>query len=368
METRTQPFPVIVTSGSPAVRGFQYGEQARPRIRAAILGYERVFRHYAGWEWSTVRRHASSFERWVAEFSPDSLAEIDGIARGAGVERADIMALNTRSEIMFAARNAATPAECTSFAVLPQTPDAGPLLAGQNWDWLEFATTIAVVLVAHRATAPDFVTVAEAGTLAKVGLNETGLTLCTNTLISDGDEGRPGVPYHVLLRSVLDAPDLDTAVDVICSADRACSANYLLSDGVARAVDLETAPTTDGWRRIEPSNGAITHSNHFLTDGLTGEDRYLKAKPHSLDRLDSIRRRLDSEATRTVADLKAVLADHESSPSSVCQHARAEVHPVERTLTVAGVVLDPSTTTMHYTCGQPCTAGWNEVGLSAPTS
>src|SRR6266446_10660130 len=70
--------------------------------------------------------------------------------------------------------------------------------------WLLHAAQTLVVLEARPDDGPDFVTVVEAGLLAKAGLNAAGLGLVTNALVTDADVGEPGLPYHVLLRAILD--------------------------------------------------------------------------------------------------------------------------------------------------------------------
>ncbi|HTF11652.1 MAG TPA: C45 family peptidase [Asanoa sp.] len=355
-------FPVVDVAGPPARRGRQYGAQARVRIHRSITAYERVFAHYAGWDWSTVRQHAGRFARAVDEFAPASLAEIRGIAEGAGVAFEDILALNTRSEIMFAARPGAPPvSECTSFAVLPDRSATGTTVVGQNWDWLLHSAQTATVLRVRRDDGPSFVTLVEAGLLAKVGMNAAGVGLCTNTLISDGEEGRIGVPYHLLLRAVLDSASGAEAVDVISKADRALSANYLVADDTGFAADVETAPRSDGARRIDPEHGQITHANHFRVTELTGEDRYVRNKPHTLVRLRNVTDSLTNLLKPDIDGLKATLADHRDQPSSVCQHPNETVHPRERTATIAGVIMDLSRREFHFASGQPCTAPWQQL-------
>lgn len=359
-------FPVVDAAGPPAERGRQYGAGARARIHRSIDAYEKVFAHYAGWDWSTVRRHAAGFTSAVGDFSPASLVEMRGIADGAGVAFEDILALNTRSEIMFAASHSRpgappVPGECTSFAVLPSRTATGTTVVAQNWDWLLHSFETATVLRVRRDDGPSFVTLVEAGLLAKVGMNAAGVGLCTNTLISDGDEGRIGVPYHLLLRAALDSGSGAEAVDVITKAERALSANYLIADDSGFAADLETAPRADGTRRIDPEAGQITHANHFRMTDLTGEDRYVRNKPHTLVRLRNITDSLTSLAKPDIDDLKAALADHRDLPSSVCQHPNEAVHPRERTATIAGVIMDVSRREFHLASGQPCTAPWQQL-------
>lgn len=366
MDRRPGPYPVVRVSGGPEERGRAYGAAARTRIHRSLAGYEKVFRHHAGWDWPTVRAHASRYAPVIEEFAPSSAREIAAIAAGAGVETDDILALNTRSEIMFAARlpgAAALAAECTSFAVAPHRTADGTVTAGQNWDWLEQSRDSVLVLKVQRSDGPDFVTIVEAGMLAKVGLNSAGVGLCTNTLVSDGDEGRLGVPYHVLLRSVLDSVSGAAAAAQVRAADRANSANYVIVDDTGFMVDLETAPFTGGSRAVAEDDGILAHANHFVCEGLTGTDRYLERKPHSLDRLGNLAGSLNHGGALTTGELRVALADHRDFPMSVCQHADTDVVQEERTCTLAGVLLDVGARQMSFTSGNPCTEPWVEVGV-----
>ena len=99
--------------------------------------YRDVFAHYAGWDWERVREEAARYVAPVTAFEPRYLEEIRGLAEGAGLGELDVMAINVRTEIMFAATSRAhRGAECTSFAVVPSRTGEGTLLIGQNWDWI----------------------------------------------------------------------------------------------------------------------------------------------------------------------------------------------------------------------------------------
>src|SRR3712207_1677767 len=96
-------YPIIEVSGSPVERGRQHGEAARERVHRSIEGYREVFAHYAGWDWSRVRDEAAAFRAPVEAYGPAYADEIRGVAEGAAVDELDVLALNVRTEIMFAA-------------------------------------------------------------------------------------------------------------------------------------------------------------------------------------------------------------------------------------------------------------------------
>jgi len=241
-------FPRIRIEGSPRERGLGYGEQAASRIIRSIEAYRDVFVEYAGWDWARVLAEAARYEVPIAELSPGYLEEMRGVADGAGVDFHDILAINTRTEVMFAAtaRDAARgrnlPLECSAFAVTPEASVDGHMLIGQNWDWLLHSEETVVVIEARQETGPDYVTVVEAGLLAKTGMNSSGIGLVTNALVSVDDLGTPGIPYHVALRAILDAETITDAHAALQRGFRSSSANYLIAHRDGLAVDIEGAP------------------------------------------------------------------------------------------------------------------------------
>ena len=92
-----------------------------------------------------------------------------GLAEGAGVGYEDVLALNVRTEVMFAAKARQAreamrqPSECSAFAVLPGASAIGHTLVGQNWDWLLHSFDTVVVLEVEQDDGPNFVSVVEAG-------------------------------------------------------------------------------------------------------------------------------------------------------------------------------------------------------------
>ncbi|MFI5080015.1 MAG: hypothetical protein ACHQCE_03010, partial [Streptosporangiales bacterium] len=73
-------------------------------MHRSVAAYRDVFAHYAGWDWATVRREAARYEKPIAAFRPSYLEEIRGIAEGAGLDSGDVLAINVRTEVMFAAK------------------------------------------------------------------------------------------------------------------------------------------------------------------------------------------------------------------------------------------------------------------------
>ena len=352
----------ITVHGSPSARGRQYGRTAAARIDRGIAAYREVFEHRAGLAWDAAVAHARTFVTPIEHFAPECLDEMRGIADGAGVPFDAILVLNCRSELMFAAarsRGEAPPCECTSFAVTPEVTTDGHMLIGQNWDWVPFARDVCVLLDVQRDDKPSFTTIVEAGMLAKVGVNAAGFGLCTNTLVSERDAGRRGVPYHVMLRALLDAESVDDAGRILCSAQRALSANYLVADRSGQAMNFETiAGGSAEIRATCPQAGVIAHANHFLTPSFAAIDAYVSKSPHSLTRLYDMWRALTSDERLSVQRLQEILRDHAHAPNGICSHPDPGTHPLYARCTVASIVADLTSGECWFTDGPPCESAY----------
>ena len=91
-----------------------------------------------------------------------------GIAEGADVDLEDILSINVRTEVMFAAKARAAEAPAARRAgrdrgsappspSLPEASATGHTLIGQNWDWLLHCFDTVVVLEAEQDEGPNFV-------------------------------------------------------------------------------------------------------------------------------------------------------------------------------------------------------------------
>lgn len=375
--------PRIRVEGTHYERGRQYGAQARAQVHLSVQAYERVFAHYAGWDWADVRRAAAGFEAPIAAFRPAYLDEMRGIADGAGLDLADVLAINVRTEVMYAAKARQAPlatraparrppAECSAFAVapVPQAPGAArsATLIGQNWDWLLHSAQTLVLLEVRQDDGPDFATVVEAGLLAKTGLNAAGLGLVTNALVTDADTGTPGLPYHVLLRAILDCATVTEALQVLQAGPRSSSANYLIAHASGAALDVEAAP--GDFTRLYPllpEHGVLLHTNHFLAPHLQPVDVSLWAMPSSAVRLQRLR--AGTRTPATLEDFRALLADHADYPHGICSHPDPDDHPLEQGATIASVLMDLTVRRLWLAAGNPCQTPYAELDLgwlSAP--
>jgi len=372
-------YPHVRVAGGPRERGRQYGEQARERVGRSVEAYARVYEDLAGIRWGEVLALAGTYAGAIEGFEPRYLEEMRGLAEGSAQELEAILAVNVRTEIMFAAkareaaagrrgagdgqqsRPSGPPGECTSIAALPSVTDSGYTLLAQNWDWLPHARDTVVVLEAQQDEGPAYVTAVEAGLLAKAGFNARGVAVATNALVSDADAGEVGVPYHVCLRALLDAEHLPAALAALQRARRSSSANYMLAQAGGMAVDVEGIPGDySGLRLIDPADGLLVHTNHFTTAGV--HDVGLWWMPDSPFRLQRARTLLaEREGPVTVSLLETVFADHANHPVGICAHADPRHRPTEQGETIVSLVMDVDEQVMWLADGTPCSAPYRRL-------
>lgn len=352
-------WPTVRVAGCATDRGREYGRQASRLVQRSLACYEEIFGHYAALTWHEARAAALRFIDPIARFDPTWVAEVEGIAAGAGVDFEDILALNVRTELMFGIGH--PPGECTALAALPAVA-GGRTIVAQNWDWKPCAADSLLLLVMAPLDGPGFVSLVEAGLLAKCGVNSHGVAVVTNALVSHRDRGSAGVPYHVLLRGVLASSTASEAVRLVAGADRASSANYLIAHREQGAINLECEPgACDSAYRLGPESGLLIHANHFMSAEYRGIDRHLGRWQHSES---DFRQRRATQLLRSTAGLKAVdgdvirrvLTDHANFPDSICCHRREHEPAVAAYESIAALIIDLTAQQILVTAGPPCTA------------
>lgn len=351
--------PVIRIHGSSEQAGKSYGEQAKDRIQISLEAYGRIFAHYARWSWAEVTEEALRYADTISSFAPEQITEMNAIAVGAGVDFRDILAINVRTEIMFAAKartlGASIPrfGECSSFAIVG---DDDRTYIGQNWDWVTHAFETVVRLEVTPDSGPSYVTVVEAGLLCKFGMNSAGLGLACNALVSTMDRGEPGVPFHVMLRALISKTNLTDAFTLLQGGWRSSSANYLVAHESGLICDFECeAGDFTRVSVLQPTQrGALLHTNHFLgpTVGFDVGRVNFPDSPFRLQRMESALRRAPEVTPPTW--FVDVAQDHAGHPSGVCCHPDESLPLEEQGATIVSTVMDLGSGVMSLWNGYPC--------------
>ncbi|MFB4283089.1 MULTISPECIES: C45 family autoproteolytic acyltransferase/hydolase [unclassified Nonomuraea] len=343
---------LIAVEGTYEEMGAELGRRTSELVARSVETYLRRFRDQAGLTGADVRRWGATYLDVARGYDASIAAMLEGLAAGAGQPVEHITALNARTEMLYG--TGYRDEGCTSVAVLPRHTRTRHTLLAQNWDWHPEQGPVTFLLATRDTEGFAVLTLAEAGMLAKSGLNSAGLGVCANLLVSDRDTGGPGVPYHYLLRGVLQSRTMSQAHRKALDVPRISSGNLLIADAGGEAIDLEVAPDVFG--TLLPRDGLITHSNHFQCP-LPLVDRKAATSALTLLRPTRARHLLEDAAEARdleLADIVAALRDHYSYPDSICRHVDPDVAKGEEVASVYSVLMDLDVRELYIAAHPPC--------------
>lgn len=338
-------YPVIELSGSPFERGKKYGETVREAVRRNISFYETIFKTFANVSWEKAKTVSLTFLPFIEKFCPGAIDEIKGVAEGADLPFEDILTLNCRSEIMFAASDG-----CTAVAFLKEHNSEEHVLLGQTWDWFMPARENTCILKIFQNNAPDILMVAEAGLIGGKGLNSCGIGLCLNA-VSVGS-GKPGVPLHLIMRNILNTTLPTEALDCIAHVPRAGSAALTIGSAEDLAMIVEYSPSE--FDVLMAENEPLAHTNHFLSPLIASADKGKAGPLSTYTRLNTIRRKIKKlSKVSGLENVYSLLTSHEFFPESLCYHEDFR-DPGLRACTIYSMVMDLNSKTLLISNGYPC--------------
>ena len=336
---------VIRCEGKGGERGFVHGTRARAEVHANIETYRLALRRRLGLEWAEAARQAARFVPWIEAWDADLTDELRGIAAGARVDLMDVVLLNARSSFTLTK----TAHECTALAALPEPGEAPGTIVAQTWD--NMRRLEAVVLDVAAPGRPRCLTLTEAGTLAKIGLNSEGIGVCVNGLHAPGAADH-AVPIFVLLRRALQSTTLVEAMRTLTGTPRDAPHNYVLASADGSAFDIEAC--TRDFEVLAPRGRFLIHTNHFVGPRLAARDEHRVGDPGTVLRLW----RAESLAAQHrgafgAKEALALLGDHFNAPASICAHPTGADDELQGE-TKCAVVMELATRRMTITASQPC--------------
>jgi isopenicillin-N N-acyltransferase-like protein len=353
---------IEIAGPSAQERGRQYGTAAADLIADAIAYYREAFAHQAGLSWDQVLDHTRPWQRLVERDHPGLLAEMAGIADGAGVTLPEILALNCRGEIIYdnwfpESGVRADTDGCTSFSLIDEAAGDGHVYAGQNWDWREAVRGTVVILRIVQPPKPTLILQVEAGQIGRHGANSAGLALNANGLGGRFADSA-GMPQTVIRRAVLDAANIADAVKILTSTSAHIPSNALLTHRDGFSIDVETTPGGHGWEYGQ--SGLLVHGNHYqvLSPREVGSSGRL-ISPDSLIRVPRARRGLAKAAAESTSDdvrntVHTAMSDHLGYPDSLCAHPDERLAAVEQWSTTVSSCVDLTTGEYYVAAGPPC--------------
>ena len=344
MTETTERLHLEVSGATSRELGLSRGRALSATLSDAYSGYAELFRAMgvsAAAESAGVERVLAA----LAEWRPSIVAELGGVAEGAGVPLAQVVALNARTEILALGRGGAS--ECSTVAAVID----GARVAAQTWDWhIELDPFWHTHVVAGSGLR--YAGLTEQGILSKIGVNEAGLALHFN-ILGHAQDGPGGVPMHVLSHVVLsECRTVEEALALIRETPIASSSAFTMLDA-GRSVTVEMSPV--GVFVSEESEGAVIRTNHFLNEMPLAEQKSALYEPDSSERRELLRERLGSGAPADEQALVALLESGPGEPPLTCVPDMALTFG-ERWATLATVITEPAAGTIRILDGMPTAA------------
>ena len=355
--------PVLELSGAPSQLGEGHGEQQRDRIRE----YSERLLEWQLRESVLPASEQTLWEKWAPQvshnerFAPHLVAEMRGIARGAGVPFERIFLLNSTLDLVsFCYLEMGVNFGCTSFAV-SREPGTERTLVGQTYDMPELHQDYLVILRIKPQQGPRQLLFSFAGVVGAGGLNEAGIGLAINFL-SCRDVGL-GRLHSCVVREVLAGSNLAEAVGAPVMPPRAGGAHYLVGDDSGNLVSIET--TGKQFQVVYPEGNAIGHTNHYLAASLKDRE-YIRPQAigSSLARYAALHRYLRETGDQlNLSRLQELTRSHTSFPRSICAHGSDQEATGFRSRTLAAMVHVLNDRTLHITSGCACQNEYAAVNL-----
>lgn len=363
--------PTLDLKGSPFDFGRIHGEAFRSAIRAYAA--ERVaLAGGAAWTGRELSRRdvlalADACLDAHRAYAPDLVTELEGMAKATDLSLAELVVVGGFTDFIDAV--AATSAgggvgletaavdDCTAFLVPGSRMADGAAAFGQTWDMHEDSTEHVVLLRGRPKDTPDFLAFTTAGALAMIGMNEAGLSVGINNLMSA--DGRPGVTWPFAVREMLKAEDLAGALAALARAPLAGGHNYLVLDASGAGANVEAMPTASHVVRL--GERAVAHTNHNLDPSTKALERPRDAgsQASSEARLAEADRLLDRHEL-TVEDLQAVTRH----TGTICYRGSAP----KFVGTCGGVVTRPRTRELWAVKGLPSEGAYERFAFEATSA
>ncbi|KAL9621300.1 MAG: hypothetical protein Q9160_004191 [Pyrenula sp. 1 TL-2023] len=191
---------------------------------------------------------------------------------------------------------------------------------------------------------PTIHMITEAGIIGKIGLNSAGVGVTLNAIKAKGvDFNR--LPCHLALRTVLESPSRDAAVEQLENSGVASACHILVADK-SGGIGLECGASD--MVRLPMADGVVTHTNHYIEPHQTVETKL--AFPDSPFRLARIRELVKNAGTEPSASkIEEMMQDEENYPASIC---RAETEK-STVATLFSIVMDLPAKEAHVKIGRP---------------
>jgi predicted choloylglycine hydrolase len=268
VEYRKGIYYLVLDGKTPYDRGYQHGVALEFPIKKALRQFKK---------WIRVNIDIEDPEAMLEDFAmdspyiesvkndvPDLFEEMEGIAKGAGVNFNQLFIYQSLDEFyMYLMQSGALDSKdtthCTTAGVYAR-PDK-PNFVGHNNDLPSYHEELVTVLQIKYPTSDlQILQGTFAGQIGQNGLNNHGVAVGCNLIgnLPSGD----GVPLSINIRKILECSNVDEAVAYLKRSKFAQSMNYMIGDR-EKIVSVETWQNNATVLDIYDNNFTI-HTNHTL--------------------------------------------------------------------------------------------------------
>ena len=338
---------IVDVRGDALQRGREQGEGAKHQIRAACTRYRDFIPEYLQITWERAQKEAQKYLPHAEDGYSEFIEELRGIAAGANLPFEEIWTLNCFEAL---AENHVQAYGCTSLAVGTRQTLSGQVFLAHNEDWYRIDEDTVYLVRARPKGKPPFIGMTYGPLLVNIGLNDAGIAVAINSVHSK--DVRYGVPRILYSRAILEARNIDQALQAALSPSRAAGYHYLIVSKQDQLCSLETSATLD--HLTYGTNGWLVHTNHYLSPKLQTTQR-AQSFQNSILRLKRAEQLLKSQLGRvTEESLQTILRDHAHQPESICGHAPSANPSLDQYQTIVSLVMNATEQVIWAAKGPPC--------------
>lgn len=323
-ETRLR---TLTLEGSPRERGEVHGKTLKEPIHELLkLWKADLAARYKMDADAFIKKflQRTDFPAAIKKWTPELLDEVNGIAKGAGVEFDTLFAFQLLDEYWCHGPGLAGE-HCSSLG-LARRGDR-PTIVAQTMDLEGFRNGFQTVLRIRQPNSKlETLVVTCPGLIALNGLNNCAVGVCCNTL-SQLSYCADGLPVACVVRGVLQQETEKAAVEFLQRVKHASGQNYVIG-GPDKVHAFECSAGKVSRFTPEAGPDVVWHTNHPLVndDYHTAYREALKKKEHeknegsSRTRLQALEKRLGKNAADLgIAAIKPTLASKDSADYPVCR-------------------------------------------------
>ncbi|KAL5355068.1 hypothetical protein BJX96DRAFT_181102 [Aspergillus floccosus] len=248
----------VTCEGTPYEIGYHHGRLAKALVEKNLEFSMTFIRGSNKRAPSAIDTVVHQLQQSIQSQWPRYYEEMQGLADGAGRSLAEIVLLNTRTELAYGLAGDG----CTSVYARGEHH----AWQGQNWDFLVQPKDHLIQLTIHQPAVPSIMMITEAGLIGKIGINSAGVGVNYNALHVRGF--RPsGLPSHLALRMALESPSAAAAVQAITAQEGMAASAFILVGDRTEARGIEFTYCDIAVQSPNPK-GHLVHTNHCLLPHL----------------------------------------------------------------------------------------------------